>query len=151
MTPYTAKLSAVALMGVLSASGPAFAQERRTKAKPPPAPVAKPVPEAADAPLSMERIAKDVGRSTRSRYMFVVGGVLMATGMGFGYWAQGEVKRAETMRAAYDSQRAVEAARQSASTANVFFALAVATFAYGVALELLPQPIAERASLTFHF
>ncbi len=175
MNTYTARLTAVALVAALTAPGAALAQERRTrtrssekaperlpekekeKAPPPPAPVEKEKPVAAKEkpaaePTDMtERLIKDVGRSPRSRYAFAGGGVLMVAGLGFGYWAQGESKRAETIRSAYEAQRSVEAARQSAATANVLFALSLATLAYGVLLELLPQPIAERASLTYHF
>jgi hypothetical protein len=85
------------------------------------------------------------------RYAFVAGGLLALGGAGFGYLAHGESQRARTLSSARDSSAAFDRARASAATANVLYGVAGLTLAYGLVLELLPEPAAEKASLTFHF
>jgi hypothetical protein len=71
--------------------------------------------------------------------------------LAFGFIAQGQSKRADTLTAATDAARALSSAKAAGATANVFYSLAGAALAYGIVLELLPPHIAERAMLTFHF
>jgi hypothetical protein len=85
------------------------------------------------------------------RYAFVAGGLLLLGGAGFGYLAQGESNRARTLSSARESSAAYDRARANAATANVLYAVAGVTVVYGLVLELLPEPAAEKASLTFHF
>lgn len=85
------------------------------------------------------------------RYAFVAGGVLLLGAAGVGYLAQGEARRAQSLESARDSQAALERARTTAATANVLYAVAGVTLVYGLVLELLPEPAADAASLTFHF
>jgi hypothetical protein len=85
------------------------------------------------------------------RQAFVAGGLLLLGGAGFGYLAQGESNRARTLSSARESSAAYDRARANAATANVLYAVAGVTIVYGLVLELLPEPAAEKASLTFHF
>lgn len=85
------------------------------------------------------------------RYAFAAGGVLLLGGLGFGYFARGEAERARTLSSARESSSALARARAQAATANVLYGVAGATLLYGLVLELLPEPAAEKASLTFHF
>ncbi|MFY0566658.1 hypothetical protein ACN28E_22855 [Archangium lansingense] len=85
------------------------------------------------------------------RYAFVAGGLLFLGGAGFGYLAQGESNRARTLSSARESSAAFDRARTHAATANLLYAVAGVTVVYGLVLELLPEPAAEKASLTFHF
>jgi hypothetical protein len=85
------------------------------------------------------------------RYAFVAGGLLALGGAGFGYLAHGESQRARTLSSARESSVALDRARTNAATANVLYGVAGLTVAYGLVLELLPEPAAEKASLTFHF
>jgi hypothetical protein len=88
---------------------------------------------------------------TRHRYAFVGGGLLLLGGLAFGYSAQGEAKRAETISSAREMNRTLEAAHASSATANILYALAATTIGYAIVMEVLPEPAAEKASLTFHF
>jgi hypothetical protein len=85
------------------------------------------------------------------RYAYVLGAVLGGTGAVFAYQAQGEAKRAETIGSALEAQRAINSARASAALANVMFGLAIAAVVLAIVLEFIPEPVAEKASLTFHF
>jgi hypothetical protein len=85
------------------------------------------------------------------RYAFVAGGVLLLGGVGFGYLAQGESHRARTLSSARESGAALDRARANAATSNLLYAMAGVTVVYGLVLELLPEPTAEKASLTFRF
>jgi hypothetical protein len=85
------------------------------------------------------------------RYAFVAGGVLLLGGLGFGYFAQGEAGRARTLGSASEASAALSRAHAQAATANMLYGVAGATLLYGLVLELLPEPAAEKASLTFHF
>jgi hypothetical protein len=85
------------------------------------------------------------------RYVFVAGGLLALGGAGFGYLAHGESQRARTLSSARESSAAFDRARANAATANVLYGVAGLTVAYGLVLVLLPEPAAEKASLTFHF
>jgi hypothetical protein len=85
------------------------------------------------------------------RYAFVAGGFLLLGGAGFGYLAHGESQRARTLSSARESGAALDRARANAATANLLYAVAGAAVVYGLVLELLPEPAAEKASLTFRF
>jgi hypothetical protein len=85
------------------------------------------------------------------RYAYVLGAALGAIGLVFAYQAQGEAKRAQTITSADEARAAVSNAQASASLANVMYVLAALAGLWAVALEFLPEPAAEKASLTFHF
>jgi len=85
------------------------------------------------------------------RLTFVGGGVLALGGLGLGLYAQSEARRATTLATAPDTSVALDHARQAAASANLLYGLAGAAILYGLVLELLPPPAAEKASLTFHF
>ncbi len=76
---------------------------------------------------------------------------MLLGGGAFGYLAHGESQRARTLSSARESGAAYDRARAHAATANVLYGVAGLTLAYGLVLELLPEPVAEKASLTFHF
>ncbi len=85
------------------------------------------------------------------RYAYVIGAVVGGVGLVFAYQAQGEAKRAETIVSALEAQRAVGNARASAALANVMYGLAGAAVLLALVLEFIPEPIAEKAALTFRF
>ncbi|WP_240360715.1 hypothetical protein [Pyxidicoccus caerfyrddinensis] len=85
------------------------------------------------------------------RYAFVAGGVLALGGLGLGFFAQGEARRAQSLESAHDARVTLDRARTAAASANLLYATAGAAVLYGLVLELLPQPAAEAASLTYHF
>ncbi len=85
------------------------------------------------------------------RYAYVASGGLLLAGVGFGYFSRGEAKRAQSLESARESQTALERSRAAAATANVMYGVAGLTLAYGLLLELLPEPAADAASLTYHF
>lgn len=85
------------------------------------------------------------------RYAYVLGAIIGGTGLVFAYQAQGEAKRAETITSALEAQRAVNNARASAALANVLYGLAAAAVLLALVLEFIPEPVAEKAALTFHF
>jgi len=85
------------------------------------------------------------------RYAYVIGAVVGGVGLVFAYQAQGEAKRAETIVSALESQRAVNNARASAALANVMYGLAAAAVLLALVLEFIPEPVAEKAALTFRF
>ncbi len=111
-----------------------------------PAAAADESPQVSDVPQR----APDAGFPPH-RYAFVAGGVLALGGAAFGYLAQGESDRARTLSSARDASAALGRAQASAATANVLYGVAGATLLYALVLELLPEPAAEKASLTFHF
>lgn len=98
-----------------------------------------------DLPLHLQ------ARVPSGRYAFAGGGLLLVGGVGMSYWAQGQSRRAGSITQARDHQRILDNARASAATANMLYALAGLTLAYGVVLEFLPEPVAEKADLTFRF
>lgn len=85
------------------------------------------------------------------RYTYIVGGAFLIGGLAFAFSAQGEAKRSETITSAVEAQNALVNARASAATASVMYGLAAATVAYALLLEFLPEPVAEKASLTLRF
>lgn len=87
----------------------------------------------------------------RHRYGYIIGGGFLVAGLAFAYSAQGEAKRAETIGSAREASQALDNARASAATANVIYGVAAATLIVALLFEVLPEPIAEKASLTFHF
>ncbi len=109
------------------------------------------LPAAAESPRAPDAPARASSGLQGHRYAFVAGGVLLLGGAGFGYFAQGESIRARTLSSARESSAALDRARAHAATANVLYGVAGATLLYGLVLEFLPEPAAEKASLTFHF
>lgn len=87
----------------------------------------------------------------RHRLLYAGGGLLALGGVGLGLYAQAETRRAQTLASASDTAAALDHARTAAASANLMYGLAGLAIVYGVALELLPEPAAEKASLTFHF
>ncbi len=87
----------------------------------------------------------------RHRYGYFLGGGFLVAGLAFAYSAQGEAKRAETILSAREASQALANARGSASTSNVMYGIGLATLVVALLFELLPEPLAEKASLTFHF
>jgi len=85
------------------------------------------------------------------RYAFVAGGVLALGGLGLGFFAQGEAKRAQGLASARDARAGMDRARAASATANVLYVAAGAAVLYGLVLELLPDEAADAASLTYHF
>jgi hypothetical protein len=85
------------------------------------------------------------------RYAYIASGGLLLAGVGFGYFSRGEAKRAQGLESAREAQTALERSRTAAATANVMYGVAGLTLAYGLLLELLPEPAADAASLTYHF
>lgn len=85
------------------------------------------------------------------RYAYFLGGGLLVTGLAFAYFAQGEAKRAETIGTAREAAQALGNARASAATSNVVYGLAISTLVVALLFEVLAEPTAQAASLTFHF
>jgi|GEM_PF-2431252 len=85
------------------------------------------------------------------RYAFVAGGVLALGGLGLGFFAQGEAKRAQSLSSARDASETLDRARSASTAANLMYAAAGAAVLYGLVLELLPDEAADKASLTYHF
>ena len=85
------------------------------------------------------------------RYGYIIGAGFLVTGLAFAYSSQGEAKRAETIGTAREASQALENARASAATANVVYGMAIAALTVTLLFELIPEPLAEMASLTFHF
>jgi hypothetical protein len=85
------------------------------------------------------------------RYSYIVGGAFLVGGLAFAFSAQGEARRSDTITSAVETQNARVNARASAAMASVMLSLAAATLIYAFILEFLPEPVAEKASLTFHF
>ena len=132
---FTASQRLVAFVLALTLGAPALAAES-----------SQPEPLAVDAP---RRAPQPVLHG--HRYAFVAGGILLAGGVAVGYLAQGEARRAQSLESARDSREALERARTTAATSNLLYAVAGVTLVYGLVLELLPEPAADAASLTFHF
>lgn len=93
----------------------------------------------------------DAPKITSGRIAFVAGGVFLGGGMALGYFAQGQAKRAGSLDKARDTRLQLRQAEATAQTANLMYLLAGAAIAYGLVLEILPEPIASKANLTFHF
>ncbi|GEN11602.1 hypothetical protein SAMN05443572_10536 [Myxococcus fulvus] len=85
------------------------------------------------------------------RYAFVAGGVLAVGGLGLGFFAQGEAKRAQSLSSAREARSTLDRARSASTAANLMYAAAGAAVLYGLVLELLPDEAADTASLTYHF
>ncbi len=94
---------------------------------------------------------KPLSGFARHRYGYIIGAGFLVTGLAFAYSSQGEAKRAETIGTAREAAQALENARASAATANVAYGMAIAALAVTLLFEILPEPVAEKASLTFHF
>ncbi len=107
--------------------------------------------EPSDSPRISSEKEKEKGRSTYHRYAFLGAGALAVGGLVFGFIAHGQQERAKTLSSAAETAKTLDDARQSAATANVLYALAGATLVYALVLEFLPEPAAEKASLTVHF
>jgi hypothetical protein len=85
------------------------------------------------------------------RYTYIASGAFIVGGLVFAFAAQGEAKRSDTLTSAVESQNALNSARASAAMSSVFWALAASTLVSAVVLEFLPEKVAEKATLTFHF
>lgn len=101
-----------------------------------------------DAPLGLKLEPPPI---TSGRVSFVAGGILLLGGIGLGYLAQGQGQRASSVGSAVDARENLRQAQSTAMTANLMYVLAGACILYGVALEVLPEPVAQKANLTFHF
>jgi hypothetical protein len=85
------------------------------------------------------------------RYLFVGAVISASIGFGLTYWAQGEVRRANSLNLAVDSRRTYQTAQATISGANVLFAVAGAFAVYGLLAELLPRDSGADGSLTLNF
>ncbi|MFL5319570.1 MAG: hypothetical protein ACJ790_07920 [Myxococcaceae bacterium] len=85
------------------------------------------------------------------RFIFVGAAGALVLGAAMDYWAQGQSIAASKFSSARESRSQLQAAQATADAANVMYGLAAAAVIYGIALELLPEPVAQKASLTFHF
>lgn len=104
-----------------------------------------------DKAKQSEFVAEEGPKLKQHRYAYVATGVFIAAAIAFAYSAQGEAKRAETIGSAREAENALAGARAAASTATVMYILAGTSLAYGLLMELVPEPIASKATLTFHF
>lgn len=131
------------------ASAPSDSSSTAPASDTPKAPAPPPTPAAQEPAANLfEQPAK---RSNNHRYAFVAGGVLASTAFAFGYWAQGETKRAETIPSASEAQKVLDGAQRTSATANLLYGVAAAAMVYGLVIEFLPEKTAEKASMTFHF
>lgn len=87
----------------------------------------------------------------RHRYGYLIGAGFLVTGLALAYSSQGEAKRAETIGTAREASQALENARASAASANVIYGIAIASLVVTILFEVIPEPLANKASLTFHF
>lgn len=126
---------AIALWACLSVSGLARAQDDE---------------ETEDAPAAETDAPVDL-RIPPHRYTYAASGVLLLGGLGMTVIAHGEASRAELITSSELARSELRNARTSAATANLLYALAGLTLAYGLVLELLPEPARDTADLTFHF
>jgi hypothetical protein len=86
------------------------------------------------------------------RYPYVLGVAFAAFGFVSGYIAHGQAQVAQGAdESAHQAQIAVAEAQAAASLANVLYGLAIAAVLVALVLEFLPEPAAEKASLTLHF
>jgi hypothetical protein len=85
------------------------------------------------------------------RLGYIVGLAFGGVGLIFAYQAQGEAKRAQTVTSAADAKGAIANAQSSSTTADVLYGLAAASVILALVLEFLPEPVAQKAALTFHF
>ncbi|HVE83250.1 MAG TPA: hypothetical protein VND93_10405 [Myxococcales bacterium] len=85
------------------------------------------------------------------RYGYVAGGAFALAGLGFGIVAGAEAARAQSSTSARETTQALGASRDHAATANLCYAMAGASVLYALALEFLPRPAADAASLSFRF
>lgn len=86
------------------------------------------------------------------RYPYVMGVVFAGIGIFSGIVARGQANVAQSPGgSAHQAQVSISEAQASASLANVMYGLAIAAVLTALVLEFLPDPAAEKASLTFHF
>ena len=85
------------------------------------------------------------------RYAYIGSAVVLATGLAFAYFAQGEATRAKTVGSAQETATALSNANGAASAANIMYAAAATLAAYALLIEILPQKYADRFSFTYHF
>jgi len=116
---------------------------------PPPTPYS-PAPRR-DVGLGGELASTTAIERPHGRWAFVGAGVLLAGGLGMGFYAQGEAKRATTLGSAREAKKVSDGAQAWATTANLTYGLAGAALIYGLLLELLPPTQAEKISLNFNF
>jgi hypothetical protein len=114
-------------------------------------PASSPAPAAAQPPGVDAPVRTSAPFLRGHRYAFAAGGVLLLGGIGTGFFARGEARRANSLESAREASSALHRARTASATANVMYGVAGLTLAYGLVLELLPEPAADAASLTYHF
>ncbi len=128
------RLCTVLLAGTLALPGAALAQDWNEER----------AGEQSDAPVHT--------RIPSHRYAYAGAGLLLLGGLGVSYWADGYARTANgDLTSARDYQRNLATARTSAATANMLYAMAGVTLAYGLVMELLPEEAADKANLTFRF
>ena len=153
----TSRLTASVL--VLTLALPAAAEPKAPGSASAGTPASKLTPEPGAAPAQSSVTVPTLDAPAREpesfirghRYAYIASGGLLLAGVGFGYFSRGEAKRAQSLESARESQAALERSRTAAATANVMYGVAGLTLAYGLLLELLPEPAADAASLTYHF
>ncbi len=107
----------------------------------------------ADSPSSALPTPEVIARTGfgAHRYAYIGSAVVLATGLAFAYFAQGEATRAKTVGSAQETASALSNATAASSAANVMYVAAGALLAYALLIEVLPQKYADRFSFTYHF
>lgn len=154
---FAASVLALTLALPAAAAEPKAASKEQTPSKAQPAPKVQPAskeaPQASAPVAALDAPTREPESSfiRGHRYAYVAGGLLLLGGVGFGYFSRGEARRAESLESARESSAALSRARTAAATSNVMYGVAGLTLAYGLLLEVLPEPAADAASLTYHF
>lgn len=84
-------------------------------------------------------------------YVYAASGVFLVGALGFSFYANGQTHRADTLVSATAAHDEFLAARRSAATANMLYAVAGLTLAYGLVLQFFPDSVAHNTDLMFHF
>jgi hypothetical protein len=107
----------------------------------------------ADSPSSALPLPEVIARTGfgAHRYAYIGSAVVLATGLAFAYFAQGEATRAKTVGSAQETRNALSNAAGASSAANIMYAAAATLAAYALLIEVLPQKYADRFSFTYHF
>lgn len=106
---------------------------------------------AAPAPTTDAEAEALIANVPRHRYAFAGAGLMFLGAMGLSYVANGQGTFAADRSNARDHRREVESTRAAAASANMLYALAGVTLAYGIALEFLPKDLADKADPTIRF
>jgi hypothetical protein len=107
---------------------------------------AEPAPPAAalDAPVENRPLPPQT-------WAYGASGFFLLTGLGMGYWAQGETQRAQSLTSARGTSAALSKARTYAASSQVMYGLAGLSLLYGLALQFLPPKTADKVDLTVNF